>query len=381
MNLLFNDNINNGLEGNSSKLLQITDYMFTFNNSEIKEFINNKEALSISKLKKYDFKKPSTFDSSSINAIKGTLIDDMICNPNSIADKYYICDLDFTQNQYTKSLDAYFFKVISNAQSKNISLDIVLGKLKQLDFNKVKSSVLSIYRNISNSRNLDATVLDKIEANKEYFYHRINSYGKTLINQSIYNELYQTLNIAKTSKISEELTFSDDKIYLTQVPIVEKIQIADVEILAKGLFDLIIIDFNEKSVYFTDYKFTESTFYDFGQIFNKLRYDYQLVWYNELLKSSITNSLRNIVLEEFSLDISNYKILNDQLFLTVISSSLPNYSFYYTINKDQINDAIYGKFWKTGLKDLIFKYQLAKEKNLQSEYLDYFINDGIINHK
>ena len=232
--------------------------------------------LSYSKLSKFDSGGPSAlltkYESS--NAMNfGSLVDDMITNPDEINDKYYVS----TVEEPTASL-----KVLINNIKDNESVVHVEGNKLIV----IEAEIINIIANLGLwSKIVDVNKLNAKWNNDHftnYLFHYIKSKGKTLVSFEDFS-LAQT--IVKSLK-SNQFT----QIYLNETEDIDikyqvKIKFDYDKFKFVGILDIIHINHKLKQITPIDLKTGENG--SFMKSWRMFRYDIQFGLYTEAIKSYV----------------------------------------------------------------------------------------------
>lgn len=195
----------------------------------------------------------------------GSLVDDMICEPESVADKYATCTIKLPS------------EAIINI------IEMVLLSSDSSDLSALDAEIIAACNHYQyQARWKDETRLAKIkEEGNEYFQFRKSTGNKTVVGPDMWILAEEMKEALLTDRFARFI-FDEDPKLETQYQFVATGELEGE--LCKGKLDKIIIDHEEKVIDIYDIKTTSDSIGSFKNSYLKYRYDIQGEFYKRLVE-------------------------------------------------------------------------------------------------
>lgn len=264
----------------------------------------------------------------------GSLIDDMLTNPEIVNEKYAIF-------QGTKPSD----KLLDLAEKY---VELYLERKDEEGYDDT-NTILSARAEVGyDSRLKDDTLIKRFEEScRGYCTFLTHNQGKPTTDLETYNNCMYIVSEVKKSPYYKDLfdITKNIKIFY-QVPIVVSSKYG----LTKSLIDCIIVDYDTKTIHPIDIKTFEG---DFINNWWRYKYYYQEVWYYSLL-ASLKNSL--VFLEDEYVNDDSYEIVN---LLKTNEFEVAAFKFLAIDKSNPYNVVIY-KSYRDINEDVFFKGRIYR---------------------
>ena len=311
-----------------------------------------------------------------IQFIVGSLVDAILTTPELVDDWFYISNIQkYPTPQIKEVFDTYYQMLCDN------DLPIVWDD----------TALLSVFRQVSNSRSKDDKVLESLNAEADYWNNLFDAGGRQIVSQEYWNKCHLVASSLLTNSVTFDYFISDlNKEVIFQQPLYWKY--TDInegfEIDCKGLLDILIVDHYNKTVQIADLKTTADSLTTWKyNVSRRHRTDFQLAFYHYGVRQSYKDvypdyKLLNPVIILENVDYPGkpriYQLTDDDLFIGTYGCEREGKSIIYDrdidgnkLNVDWESDKIYG--WQ----DAINIYWQCKTLGLPDYDLEYYKKKGL----
>lgn len=334
-----------------------------YNYSKLKDFTSNK----ISYYYKHELNQR---DDSSINSamVIGSIVDCLLFQPEEFGNKYNIAHFPKPIGQMGEFLDELWSKTKNFIDEKGVITESLKNRLeftwdvfKKKYPDKFKGKDLNfIIENFSKT--------DKNGASpQEYYIELLSGFNKITIEQKDYDKAEKIIETLKQGKYSSFLFKESPGIEnLYQIGVVGDLNGFEV----KGLYDIIRIDHNKKTIKGIDLKTTWQSD-NFVYSFKKLSY---------YLQASIYHYLLNVFKKDMGYD--DYTI-DDTFSFLICDSSMQFLPHFQSVSKDTLDKGLNGfvdsyNIKYKGVIEIIQEIEFCK-KNTFYDSIDLDTNKGFLN--
>lgn len=310
-----------------------------------------------------------------IQFLIGSLVDCLITTPELVNDWFYISQIEkYPAPQIKEVFDTYYAKLVED--EVNIEWNDAL--------------LLETYRQVSNSRKKDETVLEDLKKEEEYWNDLSIANGRSIVSQEYWNRC----NLVASSLMSnpEVNKYIVDDLFqevMFQAPLYWKYTSIDGEVSkdCKGLLDCYIMNHKEKTVQIVDIKTTSDSLDGWKyNIARRFRYDFQLSYYFYGMQKYIDANLPGYRQLNPVLIVENvnyygkpriYELTDDDLYIGTYGCERQNKVIIF--DRD-IDNNVLNADWEMqkihGWKDAIEIYNQCQLLGLPDYDLTYYQNKG-----
>lgn len=201
----------------------------------------------------------------------GTLTDNIVTNPESIEDKYFICEIPKVSETIKNIVDDIYNK----SKEK-------LDKISDYSIEYLSDIISS--NNYYSNRKLDTNIKSICESGDLYYKFLLNSNGKEIISKSDYDLAVAINTEIRNNPFTKHIFYeSDNNEVFYQLKFFTNIHGAN----SRCMVDIINIDHKNKTISIYDLKTTSKSEESFNESFNKYNYWIQCILYTEILKQVV----------------------------------------------------------------------------------------------
>lgn len=306
----------------------------------------------------------------------GSLVDDMCFDTEKVKKKYFVAGAIKAPTPNVKKIVDFVIQSVIDSESDDNTFSIVKKKKldaysdEAIDLSKYRSAILAgasyvgVYANYSTDKIVDTVV----DAGSQYFKDCLESRGKILIKQEMWDQAYTTAHTLATHQFSSHYFTPEDGIELFYQ---YKFVIEVFGRKTKGMLDILKVDHNTKTIYPVDLKTGELPVSKFPEIFLMYGYYIQAALYREAICEIVKNDP----------DLAGYTVAPFEFLY--ISKENPYKPLVYVVPQELHKASIHGfqdKYGTNhkGILSLLKEYYDCKEgKFCQYTEEEYLLNGKI----